>query len=96
MNFNAILSKLFGTKSQRDLKEIMPYILKIQEIYPSIEKLSNNDLRFRLQEIRTEILASVEKEHNRIEEIRTEIEKTEINERENFWNEIYKIEKEIT
>lgn len=96
MNFNAILSKLFGTKSQRDLKEIMPYILKIQEIYPSIEKLSNNDLRFRLQEIRTEILASVEKEHNRIEEIRTEIEKTEINEREKFWNEIDKIEKEIT
>ena len=33
MNLTKFLASLFGTKSDRDLKEIMPYVKKIQEIY---------------------------------------------------------------
>ena len=32
MGFNDFLSKLFGNKSQRDLKEIMPYVDKIKAV----------------------------------------------------------------
>ena len=32
MGFNDLLKKLFGNKSQRDLKEIEPYIQKIKAI----------------------------------------------------------------
>lgn len=37
MGFNDLLKKLFGNKSQRDLKEIEPYIQKIKAISPELE-----------------------------------------------------------
>lgn len=40
MGFNEFLTKLFGNKSQRDLKEITPYVEKVKAVYPSIKELS--------------------------------------------------------
>jgi len=37
MGFNEFLTKLFGNKSQRDLKEITPYVEKVKAVYPSIK-----------------------------------------------------------
>ena len=37
MGFNEFMTKLFGNKSQRDLKEITPYVDKIKAVYPSIQ-----------------------------------------------------------
>ena len=48
MGFNDLLKKLFGNKSQRDLKEIDPYIQKIKSIAPELEKLSNDELLHRI------------------------------------------------
>ena len=46
-----ILSKViklfFGSKADKDRKEIMPYVEKIKAIYPSISQLSNDELRER-------------------------------------------------
>ena len=46
-----ILSKViklfFGSKADKDRKEIMPYVEKVKAIYPSISKLSNDELRAR-------------------------------------------------
>ena len=46
-----ILSKViklfFGSKADKDRKEIMPYVEKIKAIYPSISALSNDELRAR-------------------------------------------------
>ena len=48
-----ILSKVikvfFGSKADKDRKEIIPYVEKIKAIYPTIEKLSNDELRARSQ-----------------------------------------------
>ena len=48
-----ILSKViklfFGSKIDKDRKEIMPYVEKIKEVYPSISQLSNDELRARSQ-----------------------------------------------
>ena len=55
MGFSQLLAKLFGTKSQRDLKEIMPYIDKVKAIEPTIQNLTNDELRARLQTIRADI-----------------------------------------
>jgi hypothetical protein len=38
--FNALLKKFFGTKAERDLKEINPYLAKIQEAYSRFDSLS--------------------------------------------------------
>ena len=45
MGFNEFISKLFGNKATRDMKEIQPWVEKIKQAYPEIEKLSNDELR---------------------------------------------------
>ena len=42
-----VIKFFFGSKSDKDRKQIEPYVRKIKEIYPSIEKLSNDELRER-------------------------------------------------
>ena len=41
----SIIKFIFGSKADKDRKEIMPYVDKIKAIYPSIEVLSNDELR---------------------------------------------------
>lgn len=55
MGFNEFMTKLFGNKSQRDLKEITPYVDKVKAVYPSIKALSNDELRAKTDEIKQRI-----------------------------------------
>ncbi len=96
MGFNDILSKLFGNKSQRDLKEIDPYVRKIKAVYPEIEKLSNDELRNKTEEIKQQIQDAVKEEKDKIAHLRDGIESLDLEHRESAWAEIDKIEKEIT
>ncbi len=43
------LDKLFGTKSQRDLKKLQPLVDKINALEPTIEKLSDDELKSKTQ-----------------------------------------------
>ena len=95
MGFNDILSKLFGNKSDRDLKEITPYVNKIKAVYPSIKELSNDELRAKTQEIRKQIFDYVKDEKQRIEDLRNGIDEKELEEREAIWAEVDEIEKKI-
>ena len=42
-----VIKLFFGSKTDKDRKQIEPYVRKIKEIYPSIERLSNDELRGR-------------------------------------------------
>ena len=95
MGFNDILSKLFGNKSDRDLKEITPFVNKIKDVYPSIQELSNDELRAKTQEIRKQIADYVKDENQRIEDLRNGIDDKELEEREAIWAEVDEIEKKI-
>jgi Preprotein translocase subunit SecA (ATPase, RNA helicase) len=95
MGFNDILTKLFGNKSQRDLKEITPYVEKIKAAYPAIEALSNDGLREKTVEIRRKIQDSVSEERAKIAALREDIEDKPLEERESIWAEVDKIEKEV-
>ncbi|MDR0758312.1 MAG: preprotein translocase subunit SecA [Tannerella sp.] len=96
MRFNNILTKLFGNKSERDLREISPYVKKIVEIYPSIKALTNDELRAKSQELKIYVGDCVKEERLRIEELRKDIDNKELEEREAIWAEVDKIESEIT
>ena len=52
MGFNDFLKSIFGNKSQRDLREIQPIVNQINKIYPTLEALSNDELRARITEIK--------------------------------------------
>ena len=96
MGFNDFLTKLFGNKSQRDLKEITPYVEKIKAVYPSIKELSNDELRAKVDEIKQRIQDYVADERAKVNELRSGIDNKELEEREAIWTEVDKIEKQIT
>ena len=96
MGFNEFMTKLFGNKSQRDLKEITPYVNKIKAVYPSIQQLSNDELRAKVDEIKQRIQDYVADERAKVEELRKGIDDKELEEREAIWAEVDKIEKAIT
>ncbi len=96
MGFNDILKKFFGNKAQRDLREIEPYVLNIKKVYEEIKNLSNDELRFRSEQLKTKLKDNVAEQKNRITELRNSIEATEIDQREKIYTEIDKLEKEIT
>jgi preprotein translocase subunit SecA len=96
MGFNSFISKIFGNKAQRDLNEINPIVNLIKEAYPGIAKLSNDELRAKTKELEKKIEEYITGDNARIAELKASIEEVELEKRESVWNEIDKIEKEIT
>ena len=95
MNFTKILKSLFGDKSTRDMKLIQPFVEKVKAVSPNIEKLDNDALRARTQEIRKHIQESVTEQRAQIDQLKAKIEDTPIDERADIFAQIDKIEKEI-
>lgn len=95
MGFNEFMSKIFGNKSQRDLKEISPYVDKIKKVYPEIEKLSDNELREHTQGLRRRVQEHVAPERHEVDELKKAIEGMEYEQREESWAKVDKIEKDI-
>ncbi len=88
---------MFGSKYDRDLKELNPIVDQVKSVSPEIEKLSNNELRQRSSDLKAKIRASIKEEQDKIAQLKekTEDSKVEIAEREKLYTEIDKIEKEI-
>jgi preprotein translocase subunit SecA len=70
-----IFSKIFKTKSEKDMKRIQPLLDKVLAAYESIDKLSNDELRAKTQEIRAHILDVEAPFEKRIAEIKEQLEK---------------------
>ena len=92
MGFNELIGKLFGNKNTRDMREIQPWVEKIKKAYPAIERLSNDELRAKTQELKERIKQSAVAENAKIVELKAKVEQTEIEEREQLFNEIDKLE----
>ena len=95
MNFNKFLKSLFGDKSGRDMKLIQPLVEKVKEAYPAIKALSNDELRAKTKEIQKYVQDSAKEEKAQIDDLRSRIEETPIDEREDIFNQIDKLEKEV-
>ena len=95
MNLTKFLKSLFGDKSTRDMKLIQPFVEKVKAISPTIEKLDNDALRQRTQEIRQHIQEAASEKKKQIAELKDKIEDTPIDEREHLFSQIDKLEKEV-
>ena len=95
MGFNEFISKIFGNKASRDMKEIQPCVEKVKAVYPEISKLSNDELRAKTQELKQIIKNSAVEENKKIEELKATIEDTELEKREAIFSQIDKLEKEV-
>ncbi len=75
MSFTSIFKKLFGTKSDRDMKQLMPKVNEILKAYETIDKLSHDELRAKCDELKNIIKSAIAKDEQRIAEIKLELEK---------------------
>ena len=95
MGFNEFISKLFGNKASRDMKEIQPWVEKVKAVYPEISKLTNDELRAKTEELKKFIKDSAAEENKKIEELKATIESTDLEKREAIFSQIDKLEKEV-
>ena len=95
MDVIKILTKIFGSKSQRDMKEIQPYVEQIKEAYKDIDQLSNDALRAKTKEIQQQVQHSADDIKQEIAATREKIEALPIEDREGLFNKIDKLEKEV-
>lgn len=93
MNFNKILKSLFGDKSTRDMKQIQPFVEKVKATYPEIHALSNDELRAKTKEIQKFVQDAGKEELDKIAKLRETIEETPIDEREEIFDKIDKLDK---
>ncbi|MCL2727525.1 MAG: preprotein translocase subunit SecA, partial [Bacteroidales bacterium] len=92
-----IINKLFGTKSDRDLKAVKPYMDKIREIYPRIDALDHNQLREAAQELKKRIADYIAVDEEKKRQLRMQLEDLEISvdKKEQIATEVDKLSKKI-
>lgn len=95
MDINKLLSKIFGNKSTRDMKEIQPWVEKIKKAEPAIQALDNDGLRAKTQELKNIIQSSANDIKEKTTELKGKIEDTPIEDREPIFSQIDKLEKEV-
>jgi len=66
--------KFLGSKSERDIKAIMPIVNQIHVAYEEIQKLSNDELRAKTKEFKTRIASYIAEEESKIAELKARIE----------------------
>ena len=90
-----ILRKLFGSKADRDLKQIKPVLDLVLAAYEKIDKLSDDELRARSAELRGKLRECEVPFERRIEEIKQKMdEDIPVNEKEDLATESDKLVKE--
>ncbi|MBQ8098494.1 MAG: preprotein translocase subunit SecA [Bacteroidaceae bacterium] len=95
MDINKFLSKLFGNKSTRDMKEIQPHVEKIKKAYGVIDTLDNDALRAKTKEIQHQVQHSADDLRAEINQLKEKVETLPFEEREDLFNHIDKLEKEV-
>ncbi len=94
---NNVLTKFFGNKSDRDIKEVTPILEKIKAEYEKIVNLSNDDLRQRTEDVKQEIQDYIKEETEKIKSLKANAENDDVDifEKEKIYDEIDKIEKVV-
>ena len=74
MGFTDLFKKVFGTKAERDLKQLKPMLNKVLAAYEIIDRLSDDELRERCDGLKARIQEAIASDEKRIAEIKLELE----------------------
>ncbi|MDE5621622.1 MAG: preprotein translocase subunit SecA, partial [Alistipes sp.] len=93
----SLIKAVFGSKADKDRKQIEPYLAKIKAVYPTIEALSNDELRARSEALKQAIADFIAADEARIVELKAALEKPEttLEEKEKISKEIDETTKRI-
>ncbi len=95
----SLLKKFFGTKSNRDLKELTPLVEEIKATYDKIKSLDNDQLRAKTLKFKSFIAKAIEEQENRIAALKLEMDQNydlEVSQREAIYTEIDSLKKVVT
>ena len=91
-----IFRKMFGSRADRDLKQLQPILNKVLEAYKTVDALSDDELRAKSAELRQIIRDRIAADENRIAEIKAELEKDiPLDEKESLATESDKLVKKV-
>ncbi|WPP49096.1 preprotein translocase subunit SecA [Catalinimonas niigatensis] len=94
---NKGLAKLFGSKSEKDIKEVMPLVAQIKAEYEKLQTLSDDGIRDKTAEIRAIIDGDLADIDQQLKELHEKVEKSPkmgINEKERIFAQIDKLEED--
>ncbi|MBE6229322.1 MAG: preprotein translocase subunit SecA [Bacteroidales bacterium] len=97
VSFSGFLKKMFGSKADRDLKEIQPILSKILEAYKKIDILSDDDLRAETLKIKGIISARIADNEAKKKALRGQLDDVNIpaDEKEKLATEVDKLTKRV-
>lgn len=89
------LTKIFPSKHEKDIKEILPIVDEINEIYDTLKNLSDDELRQRSSALREKIKTELHETDSKLSELREKLkEDMEHEERQEIYDEISSLEKD--
>ena len=96
-SFINVIGKIFGSKADRDLKELNPYVERIKKEYDRLDKLDHDDLRAETQKIRQIILDHIAEDEKQKVALREQLEdmEIEVEKKEALATEVDKLTKKI-
>ena len=74
MSFTDVFKKIFGTKADRDMKQLKPMLDKVLAAYSQIDKLSDDELRAKCDSLKAVVRERIAQDEARIAEIKAELE----------------------
>lgn len=97
MGLSNFLTKFFGTKSDRDLRELMPIVNKIREAYPRYTTLTNDQLREETERLRKVVRDYIAEDEAKVEQLKAQMESDKIDyeEKERVYKEVERLTKQI-
>ncbi|MDR2361157.1 MAG: preprotein translocase subunit SecA [Prevotellaceae bacterium] len=78
MGISSILKSIFGTKADRDLKVLTPYVGEINTFFDQFDILSHDELRAESQRLKDIIRRRIAADEQRMDELRQQLEDPEI------------------
>ncbi|MEX2597976.1 MAG: preprotein translocase subunit SecA [Salibacteraceae bacterium] len=95
---NKVLNRVFGNKSEKDIKILAPLVEEINSYYAPLSEISNDDLRVKTTHFKKKIAEATDAQRQEIAELKKKIDEDniEIYQKEELYDQIDKIEKDIT
>jgi preprotein translocase subunit SecA len=91
------ITKIFGTKSERDLRDLTPYVGKVNAEYNTLQSITDDELRGKTTEVRLYIQQKLQNIDDQLSGLHKRIEENpdlDINEKETIFGQIDKLEEE--
>jgi preprotein translocase subunit SecA len=91
------ITKIFGTKSERDLRELTPYVGKVNNEYKLLQSITDDQLREKTTEVKLHIQQKLQNIDDQLSGLHKRIQENpdlDINEKETIFEQIDKLEEE--